>query len=210
VNLSTDYEDLRRSGELAPRQLQILDDARRLILELAPQRLLVSLTSPLNLLHELFTVKGAGTLLRRGAPIARHDGLLGVDLQRLRALLGGSFGKPPSQALFARAFAHVYLEQEYRGAAMVQRTALGGYLSKFAVTREAQGEGIGVDLWSALCSDYPTLIWRARRENPIRPWYERQCQGRFDAGEWTVYFRGLAPAQIAQAVDLALGQPVDF
>ena len=103
-----------------------------------------------------------------------------------------------------------YLEESYRGAALVQPIALGGYLSKFAVTREAQGEGIGQDLWSALSVDYPALLWRARESNPIRGWYERVCQGRFAAGEWTVYFRGLRPEQIEPAIALALAQPVDF
>jgi hypothetical protein len=210
VNLNTDYEPLRQNESLEPRQRELLEDSRRLIFELVPHRLLVSLTSPLNLLHELFTVKGAGTLLRKGAAIARCHGYTGIDLVRLRALLTSSFGSAPSAALFARPPEHTYVEEDYRGAALVLRTELGGYLSKFAVTREAQGEGVGQDLWSALCRDYSALIWRAKSNNPIRSWYERQCQGRFEAGAWTVYFRGLQPSQVPSAVELALGQPVDF
>jgi hypothetical protein len=210
VNLTTDYETLLATGELRPGQRELLDDSRRLIFELVPHRLLVSLTSPLDFLHELFTVKGAGTLMRKGAAIARHGGYAGVDLPRLRALLQSSFGKPPSEALFARSIEHAYLEEDYRGAALVMRSELGGYLSKFAVTREAQGEGIGQDLWGALCADYASLVWRARHDNPIRPWYERNCQGRFESGTWTVYFRGLRPEQVSQAVEYALSQPIDF
>ncbi|MFI5308204.1 MAG: hypothetical protein ACHQ53_12665, partial [Polyangiales bacterium] len=210
VNLSTEYEALRGRSDLQAGQRQLLDDSRRLIFDLVPHRLLVSLTSPLDLLHELFTVKGAGTLMRKGAVITRHDGYRNVELQRLRALLQASFGKPANEALFGRPLEHAYLEEDYRGAALVMRCELGGYLSKFAVTREAQGEGIGQDLWSALCADYGSLLWRAKRDNPVRPWYERQCQGRFESGVWTVYFRGLRPSQISQAVEFALSQPVDF
>ena len=210
VNLSADYDALRSSAELDPSQHVLLDDSRRLIFELVPHRLLVSVTSPLNLMHELFTIKGAGTLLRRGARITRHDGFAGVDHARLEALLASSFGKPANPQLFARPLAHAYVEESYRGAALVVRTVLGGYLSKFAVTREAQGEGIGQDLWSVLTTDYSSLVWRARSENPIRAWYERHCQGRFETGAWTVYVRGVPPEKISEAIAFALAQPLDF
>jgi acetylglutamate kinase len=142
--------------------------------------------------------------------VQRHLGWDGVDRERLRTLLESSFGRAPSEALFARELTHAYVADDYRGAALVLATPLGGYLSKFAVTREAQGEGIGQDLWSALLSDYSALLWRARAGNAIRAWYERQCQGRFSAGEWTVYFRGLAPEHVPAAIAFALAQPIDL
>jgi hypothetical protein len=210
VNLTTEYETLATGNVLDTRERRLLEDSRRLIFELVPQALLVSVTSPLNLLHELFTVKGAGTLLRKGASIARFDGYAGLERAKLEQLLTSSFGKAPSAELWKRPLLHAYVEADYRGAALIQGTPLGGYLSKFAVTREAQGEGVGQDLWNALCADHRSLIWRARRENPIRAWYERNCQGRFEAAGWTVYFRGLHTQQIAGAIELALSQPVDF
>jgi acetylglutamate kinase len=210
VNLGADYDALRASPELDARQRGLVEDSHRLIFELVPHRLLVSLASPLNLMHELFTVKGAGTLLRKGASITRHDGYEGVDRARLTALLTSSFGKAPNPQLFARPLAHAYVEEGYRGAALVARTPLGGYLSKFAVTREAQGEGVGQDLWSALSADYRSLLWRARSDNPIRAWYERQCQGRFETGAWTVYVRGVPTEKISDAIAFALAEPLDF
>jgi acetylglutamate kinase len=210
VNLSADYAALMNAGSLDARTLRLVQASRRLVFDLVPHRLLVSVTSPLNLVHELFTVKGAGTLLRKGARVQRHAGWQGVDRDRLRALLEASFGRTANDALFAREIAHGYVADDYRGAALVLATPLGGYLSKFAVTREAQGEGIGQDLWSSLIADYPALLWRARGSNPIRAWYERQCQGRFNAGEWTVYFRGLAPEHVPDAIAFAVAQPIDF
>jgi acetylglutamate kinase len=162
------------------------------------------------LLRELFTVKGAGTLLRKGVRIERHLDHRSLDRPRLLALLASSFGKPPAPSVLERPLRALYLEEAYRGAALVADSPLGPYLSKFAVTREAQGEGIGQDLWNALSADCPSLFWRARRDNPIRAWYERQCDGRYDSGPWTVYVRGLPHAQLPAAVDFALAQPVDF
>ena len=191
-------------------RLAVLDHSRQLIFQLVSHPLLVTVTSPLDLLHELFTVKGAGTLLRKGARIVRHQGYAGIDTARLGALLASSFGRPPRPDLFDRPMAHVYVEQDYRGAALVAQTPLGGYLSKFAVTREAQGEGIGQDIWTELIADHAALFWRARADNPVRAWYERQCQGRWGSGSWTVYTRGIPHEKISDAIGFALAQPVDF
>jgi acetylglutamate synthase len=133
-----------------------------------------------------------------------------VDMARLRSLLEHSFGRAPAEGFFARPLSRAYLEEDYRGAALLEDTALGGYLTKFAVTREAQGEGIGHDLWQCVTEDYPTVVWRARPDNPIAPWYEKQCDGRVKAGPWIVYFKGLEPSRITEAVELALAQPADF
>ncbi len=210
VNLSTQFAALCRNGRLSDADQSLLADIRRLVFDLVPHRLLVSLASPLNLLHELFTVRGAGTMLRKGARIERHEGYDGVDVHRLATLLESGFGRPPRAKFFDTPPRHTYVEHTYRGAALVTDTPLGAYLTKFAVTREAQGEGIGQDLWGALVTDHPTLIWRARRDNPIRNWYERQCHGRFDVDAWTVYTRGLQAGQMGDAVAFATAQPVDF
>ncbi len=210
VNLSTDYESLALEPALDTTTRELIESCQRLVQQLVPQRLLIALTSPLDLLRELFTVKGAGTLLRRGVRIERFDGYAGVDVPRLTALLEASFGKPLNPKFLERHADHAYIEESYRGAAIVMRTELGGYLSKFAVTREAQGEGIGQDLWSAITADYAALFWRSRSDNPIRAWYERQCQGRYQAGTWTVYFRGLRPADVPLAIERALAEPLDF
>ena len=210
VNLSTEFAQLHGGDGLSVVDRDLLADVRRLVFDLVPHRLLVSMASPLNLLHELFTVRGAGTLLRKGAVIGRYDGYDGVDIGRLATLIASGFGRSPRPGFFAAAPRHSYVEAAYRGAALVTDTALGAYLTKFAVTREAQGEGIGNDLWRAVIADHPTLIWRARRDNPIRTWYERQCDGRFDTPPWTVYVRGLTADRMGDAVALATAQPVDF
>jgi hypothetical protein len=210
VNLSDEFGELMGLPELNAEQKRLLSCSRRLVFELLPHELLVTLTSPLSLLHELFTVKGAGTMLRRGARILRCEGLEGVDVPALRALLEDSFGKPLLPEALSRLVAQTYLEEGYRGAALVAHTQLGSYLTKFAVTRQAQGEGIGRDLWQAMLSDHPVLFWRARPDNPIRSWYEKQCDGRVRAGEWIVYSIGLAPEHIPAAITHALSQPLDF
>src|SRR5205823_11204177 len=137
--------------------------------------------------------------------IARLGGYAEVDLVRLDALLASSFGRPPAGDFFERDIARIYLEESYRGAALVRATPLGTYLTKFAVTREAQGEGIGRDLWQLVTADSPTIFWRARPDNPISPWYTQQCDGMARFAEWHVFWRGLPAERIPEAIAYAPG-----
>ena len=155
-------------------------------------------------------MKGAGTLLRRGARIARREGWDGVDVARLRDLLASSFGRAPSEAFFQKTPSRVYLEENYRGCAILVETPLGAYLTKFAVSAEAQGEGMARDLWEAIAADTPVVFWRARRANPISEWYVKLCDGFARLPDWTVYWKGIAVDAIPDAIDWAVKQPVDI
>jgi acetylglutamate kinase len=210
VNMTTDFASLLTSRELSPKERMLLQQAHRMLFERVRHKLLVAVTSPLDLLRELFTVQGAGTMLRRGSVILRHGAFTEIDGERLRALLASSFGRPPNEDFFTRPVAALYLEEAYRGVAILTDTPLGPYLTKFAVEREAQGEGIGRDIWDVLTTDRPTLFWRARATNPIGAWYSRRCDGLVRFPEWTIYWRGLPPARVPAAIEYALNQPVDI
>jgi acetylglutamate kinase len=210
VNLSTDVDALCASAELSERERLLVEQARRLVFERVPHRLTLSITSPLNVLRELFTVKGAGTLLRRGVRIERHRSFAGVDVPRLEALLSSAFGRAPYPQFFQRPVDSIFLEDGYRGAVIVESTPLGAYMSKFAVGREAQGDGIGRDLWEALLAVKPVVYWRARATNPINEWYGKVADGLQRAPEWVVFWKGLAPSLVPDAVGDALGRPLDL
>lgn len=210
VNLMRDVPALLSSKELSRKEALIVEEARRLCEGAQPLPLTVSITSPLNLLRELFTVKGAGTMLRRGARIVRHEGWDDVDMPRIVELLTSSFGRAPAGEFFARTPARVYLEEAYRGCVILSDAPLGAYLTKFAVSAEAQGEGLARDLWDSLVAETPLVFWRARRTNPISEWYARLCDGLVRVPDWTVYWKGVAPADIPAAIDWAVSQPVDI
>jgi hypothetical protein len=210
VNLAVDYDRLRSAkGQLARRHHTLLRQTKDLLDEV-PQRMSVAVVSPLALLRELFTVSGAGTLIRKGSRIDAFTTFEKVDRARLRTLLESAFGKLLKEEVLERGVERIYLEENYLGAAVLMPTPVGVYLSKFAVERAAQGEGIGGDLWSVLVRDYPSFFWRSRPDNNITPWYAKQCDGLVRLPEWHVFWRGLAPAQIEPAIAFALAQPGDF
>ncbi len=177
---------------------------------LAADALVTSVIAPVNLLHELFTVKGAGTLIRSGSLIETHKSYQSVDRARLEALLTATFGRVLKPSFFERPPTAVYIEQGYLGAAVVSASENASFLTKFVVDRLAQGLGIGRDLWEAVTRDHERLFWRARPQNPITQWYQAQCQGMVRTPQWNVYFRGVDHRNIPTLIDEALQLPPDF
>jgi GNAT superfamily N-acetyltransferase len=209
VSLATDTERLLAPGVLSRGQASLLRQVKQL-LERVPHRLSVTVVNPLQLLRELFTVNGAGTLIRKGSRIDVHDGWDSVDHTRLTALFASAFGRAIRPDFFAQPVARTFVEEAYRGAAIVQETAVVPYLTKFAVERAAQGEGLGGELWSLVTRDFPRFFWRSRPDNAITAWYVKQCDGLVRLPEWHVFWRGLPVETIDSAVRFALAAPNDF
>ena len=217
IELSTEADALLAPGALPGEQQKLLRQIARVIDRVAAsgQRgLTVSVTSPLDLLRELFTVKGAGTLVRRGSAITRHLAWDTVDPTRLRALVEEAFARPLVRDFDARPILAVYVADDYRGAAIVTPAPLAPYLSKFAVGTVSRGEGVGRDLWRAMQADFPRLFWRSRADNPITSWYRENCDGMaritVAGAAWWVLWRGLAPLEIAPAIQFCQHAPPDF
>ena len=210
INLRTDRDGIVAGKTLPKRDSELLAAAERLIELSQPTPVLASITSPLNLLKELFTVKGAGTLIKLGSAVSRHRSYVNLDTERLRRLLELSFGRALDTQFFDRTPLAVYVEADYRGAAIVCHGTPVPYLSKFAVEPEAQGEGMGRDLWTAISRDYPALYWRGRAENPIASWYATVCDGMVRLPEWNVYWRGIDTRQIPDVIEAARSHPADF
>ena len=137
-------------------------------------------------------MKGAGTLLRRGARIVGAKAGTAWTSPACASSSRRASGAPRCDAFFRTTPSHVYLEEAYRGCAILVDTPLGAYLTKFAVSPEAQGEGIARDLWEAFAADAPVVFWRARRTNPISEWYMKLCDGLVRVPGWTIYWKGLA------------------
>jgi hypothetical protein len=208
VSLATDTERLLAPGVLSRGQALLLRQIKQL-LERVPH-LSATVVNPLQLLRELFTVNGAGTLIRKGSRIDAHLGWDGVDPARLRTLFASAFGRTIGDDFFTRKVSRTFVEESYRGAAVVEETAVAPYLTKFAVERQAQGEGLGGEIWSLVTRDYPAFFWRSRPENAITGWYAKQCDGLARFPGWHVFWRGLPIETIDPAIRAALAASNDF
>ncbi len=209
VDLTREAAALCAPGALPPKQAALLSQIQEIEAQI-PHRLTLAVTSPLELLRELFTERGAGTLIRRGSNIARFDSLAAADEAKFQALLEAAFGRRPHPRLFSRPVSQVLVADDYRGAVVVTPTPLAPYLSKFAVDPGARGEGVGRDLWRALTEEVPAFFWRSRRENPFTSWYMRHCDGMARAGAWCVFWRGLPEEKLLGAIAYARDADDDF
>jgi len=168
------------------------------------------IASPLNLLAELFTTKGSGTMLRRAAPIMTTPTLARTDKVRLKSSMEEAFNKSV-KAVFLRSKIHkAFIEEDYRGGAIFTQLAGLPYLSKFWVSKAAQGEGIARDIWDMMCADIPAFFWRSRMENPFNEWYMHACDGMQISGEWRVFWKGLDAPEVPGAIIAAASAPDDF
>ncbi|MCG5052622.1 MAG: hypothetical protein KA712_06650 [Myxococcales bacterium] len=209
VNLATDYDHLLTGTDL-PRRNQLLLRRTKSLLDVVPHRMNVTVVNPLHLLRELFTVSGSGTLIRKGSRIETHRSLDTLDRERLEGLIESAFGRKLRAGALEQPWERIYLEENYRGAAMLLNSAQGAYLSKFAVERQAQGDGIGGDIWNLVLRDYSRFFWRGRADNPIDPWYTRKCDGLVRLPDWHVFWYGVEPAELASVIEFAAAQPRDL
>jgi ribosomal protein S18 acetylase RimI-like enzyme len=165
----------------------------------------ISVTSPINLLKEIFTVKGAGTVFRRGSTICSGK----ADSTKLLALLEESFKRKPREGVLADV-TETYFEENYRGAVLLEQQPEGLYLSKFAVGSEARGEGLAQELWDEVCKNHPAFFWRSRKSNSVNQWYDRHADGRHTTGDWVVFWRGIDAAAIPGLIAFCVLRKPDF
>lgn len=204
------YVYLKRKLEkpLLEQDLPAVAMAERL-LEKDP-RLHVSVSSPLYLLQEMFTVRGMGSIIRPGSEILHREGLEDVDRDRLIHLVETAFKKALRDTSVLNQACDIFLEARYRGAVILEAHPAGKYLSKFTVGTEARGEGVAQELWEEGCLPQPKLFWRSKSDNPVNHWYERQADGSHREQGWTVFWRGIPPSELPEIIDYCLNRAPDF
>lgn len=170
----------------------------------------LSVTTPFDLLKEIFTVKGAGTIIRKKSEILCFHSAAGVDIQRLIALLEESFGRTLKDPGILDSVIEYHIDSQYRGAVLLEEYRGMRYLSKFAVGIQARGEGVAQELWESVLSRPGPLFWRSRRKNTIHRWYERLADGFHRLNQWTVYWKNMPAERIPDIIEYATNRPEDF
>jgi acetylglutamate kinase len=171
------------------------------MLQELPDDTSVSITSAGHLTRELFTYRGAGTLVRKGEAIRVYENADQNTLAAVRELVEHSFGHKLVDGWFQGLNRPLVLLSETGRATAVITEGLDGlpYLDKFAVTSAAQGEGLGAAVWQVLRARYPALYWRSRYANPVTPWYFQQADSSNRSGQWVVFTIGIGEAAQREA-----------
>ena len=205
VNLKLHKEQFMNSDMMLKEDKRIISESA-LLLERLPNRTIVEICSASNLLRELFTQKGAGTLIKAGRSIKIYDSLEDLSSVRLRALIQKAFGRSLIRSYFTKQkekFKTIIVDPDYKGAVIVKEVEGLNYLDKFAVRPEARGEGIATDLWQMLLHHHDSFFWRSRPDNSINGWYFEKASGCVKTDKWFVFWRNLTEAEMNKAIELA-------
>jgi acetylglutamate kinase len=208
ISLDNDYESLMREPWVHSGMRLKLQQINELLNGLERDAS-VSITSANQLTRELFTYRGAGTLVRRGEEVRVHEtpdaAVLGQVAARVESSFGRELRRDWSSGLQCPL---VLLSASTRAAAVVVEGQDGiPYLDKFVVTPDAQGEGLGAAMWQVLRARFPRLYWRARTSNPVTGWYFQQADACERHGPWVVFTVGIEdPMQKERVIRDALAR----
>lgn len=209
INLVTDYSRLQGADWIHSGMRVKLNQIQEM-LECLPDAASVSITSAANLTKELFTHHGAGTLIRKGEQISAVAELTADDRTGLVNLIEECFHRQLDPNWFTALNQPQVLWVESRRAAAVTCNGSGSirYLDKFAVTPDAQGEGLGAALWKEVTQSHRQLYWRSRSNNQINPWYQRQADFSRRVEPWIIFGYGISDfGQIGKCIGDAVSRP---
>jgi len=192
ISLRTDYQFLVEQDWVHSGMQLKLEQISQLLSGL-PESASVSITSVENLARELFTHRGAGTLIRLGEEIVERQAFSPGFMEKAAALLEQSFNRKLKADYFDDLPLECILSSESTGAMAIVLKGVDGipYLDKFAVTPEAQGAGLGAAVWQTLIQRCPQLYWRSRADNPITRWYFDKADASFTRGKWVAFSVGI-------------------
>ena len=198
INLKTDYESMLQSEWLHSGMRLKLIEIKQLLDHL-PMTASVSITEARHLTKELFTHRGAGTLIRKGESILYTSRPLPEHQECLKHLLESSFGRELCTDYFTDDYQLLYAES-WHAAAVIKRGVDGvPYMDKFVVTPEAQGEGVGAALWHEIRRCFAQLYWRSRHANSINGWYLQQSDRMLRRHGWLAFCYGLNDVNVSEA-----------
>lgn len=191
INLSTEYDELMSQPWLHSGMKVKIEQIHDLLMQLPPSSS-VSITRPDELAKELFTHRGSGTLVRRGEKIRCVTSWKKLDLKKLKVLIESGFGRKLAADYFEKTVPYrVYVSEHYRAALIITRENGIPHLDKFAVSDDAQGEGLGRAAWQVMRADTPQLFWRSRPENTVNEFYFSEADGCIKGEKWNVFWYGL-------------------
>ncbi len=208
INLSTEYDELLAQPWLHSGMRLKIEQIHDLLMQL-PMSSSVSITRPDELAKELFTHRGSGTLVRRGEKIRVFERWDQLDLVRLKSLVESGFGRRLHADYFETTAPYrIYVSEHYRAALILTLENGIPHLDKFAVSDDAQGEGLGRAAWQVMRADNARLFWRSRSDNAINDFYFDEADGCLKGEQWNVFWYGLDGFDdIRYAVEHCLARP---
>lgn len=199
INLDEEYEDLMKQEWVKYGTKLKLREMKELLDHL-PRSSSVAIISVDQLQKELFTDSGAGTLIRRGYKLYRHDSIEDVGTERLRDLLKNNDeeikdGRKSVAQFFSELSKHpytIYGDEPFDVVAFVSRPdGEVPVLSKLVATRNGVLNSVNDNVWNQIRKDHKRLVWTARADDESRAWHYERADGSFTRNGRSLFYYGI-------------------
>ncbi|KAH0826060.1 hypothetical protein J3R83DRAFT_7347 [Lanmaoa asiatica] len=180
INLDEEYDQLMKEPWVKYGTKLKLGEFKEL-LDVLPRSSSVAVISAANLQRELFTDSGAGTLVRRGYKLFKHQTLESIGKDRLRQVIserdeGIRTGKESvAEVLSSLESAKpgewsIYADEPLDAVAIVSHPeGQIPVLTKHLASRAGVLNGVLDNVWNALKKDHRQLVWTASISSPAAP-----------------------------------------
>lgn len=170
------------------------------LLDHLPRSSSVAIISPDALQKELFTDSGAGTLLRRGYKLYKHNKIEAVGQDQLRRVLAErdeavvSGRKSVSEVLstLSKTPFTIYGDEPFDVVAIVSHPAgQVAVLDKFLPTANGILNGVVDNVWDSIKKDYKKLFWTVKADDENKAWHFERADGSFTRNGMSLFYYGI-------------------
>lgn len=179
------------------------------LLDHLPRTSSVSIISADSLQKELFTDSGAGTLIRRGYKLFRHNSVEAVGADRLRQVihdrdadvLDGTSSASAALAHITSTPFTIYGDEPFDVVAVVNHPAGEvPVMSKFLPSRRGILNNVVDNVFNAIRKDHRKLFWTARADDENRAWHFERADGSFTRAGRSLFWYGISDIEEVERV----------
>ncbi|KAI1787210.1 bifunctional acetylglutamate kinase/N-acetyl-gamma-glutamyl-phosphate reductase [Ganoderma leucocontextum] len=199
VNLDEEYDELMKQSWVKYGTKLKLREFKELLDHL-PRSSSVAVISVDALQRELFTDSGAGTLIRRGYKLFRHQSLDSVGADRLRQVIHDRDPDVLSGEESVTGVLNALKETPYTiyGDEPLDVVAIVAHpegeipiLTKLLASRTGVMNGIVDNVFNAIKKDHRKLFWTARADDENRAWHFERADGSFTRAGKSLFWYGV-------------------
>lgn len=199
INLDEEYDALMRESWVKFGTKLKLREIKEL-LDTLPRTSSVAIISTNMLQKELFTDEGAGTLIRRGYKLYKHDSVDAVGSTQLRQVFSERdpeviSGRKSVAELFSelKQTPHtIYGDEPFDVVGVVSHPeGETPVMTKFLPSRNGILNKIVDNVFDAIKKDHKRLFWTARADDENRAWHFERADGSFTRAGRSLFWYGV-------------------
>ncbi|TCD65375.1 hypothetical protein EIP91_002739 [Steccherinum ochraceum] len=199
INLDEEYDDLLKQPWVKYGTKLKLREFKELLDHL-PRSSSVAVISADSLQRELFTDSGAGTLIRRGYKLFKHESVESIGADRLRQVihdrdpdvLSGDQSVTGVLNSLAKSPYTIYGDEPMDVVAIVTRPeGETPVMSKLLASRSGVLNATVDNVFNSIKKDHKRLFWTARADDENRSWHFERADGSFTRAGRSLFWYGV-------------------